>query len=581
MSDQTSSNPACETRHMPDKNAIIPRETLRRLGRVVRRFVRSPAGGKAKLLLGGLLLLMLAINGMNVLNSFVGRDFFSAIEKRDHSGFVRQAWLYVAVFAASTAFAVLFRYSEERLGLLWREWQTQQVVRGYLNKHIYLHLKETGSITNADQRITEDIRALTVTTLSFLLMILNGTFTAISFSSVLWSISPTLFVVAVAYAAMGSTLTILLGRPLIRLNYQQADREADFRSELIYVHQNAEGLAFTRDESRMRDRLAARVDQLVGNFRKIIAVNRNLNFFTGGYNYMIQLIPALFVAPMFIAGGVEFGVIGQSTMAFATLVGAFSLIVTQFQSISSYASVITRLSELVEASESAMARDTRSCLECRRNADRIVYTGLNLQVSDKDDRQILRDLNITFPPKRDVLVTGPNQLAKDALFHATAGLHECGSGSIQLPPPSKLAFLLEQPYLPPGTLREFLTPPDATRPVSDAEILAVLNELALELPGTRDHDFDKSRTWEDELGLGEGQLLAVARALLAKPDFILLDHLDSSLDEDEFRKVREATARHGVAAIVFGNGKTLPGGYDAVLELLADGSWKWSERDAT
>jgi putative ATP-binding cassette transporter len=328
----------------------------------------------------------------------------------------------------------------------------------------------------------------------------------------------------------------------------------------------------------MRERLAARVDQLVGNFRKIIAVNRNLNFFTGGYNYMIQLIPALFVAPMFIAGGVEFGVIGQSTMAFATLVGAFSLVVTQFQSISSYASVITRLSELVEASESAEARDTRSCLDCRMNADRIVYSGLSLRVSDKDDRLILRDLNATFSTKRDVLVTGPNQLAKMALFHATAGLHESGSGSIQRPPPPKLAFLLEQPYLPPGTLRELLTPPDAPQAVSDTEILGVLNELELDLPGARDRDFDRPLPWADEIGLGEGQLLAVARALLAEPDFVFLDHLDSSLDEDEFRRVREATARHGIAAIVFGNGKSLPDGYDAVLDLLADGAWKWTER---
>jgi hypothetical protein len=37
-------------------------------------------------------------------------------------------------------------------------------------------------------------------------------------------------------------------------------------------------------------------------------------------------------------------------------------------------------------------------------------------------------------------------------------------------------------------------------------------------------------------------------------------------------------ARHGIACIVLGNGKTSsPQGYDAVLELYADGSWKWTE----
>ena len=77
--------------------------------------------------------------------------------------------------------------------------------------------------------MSEDIEQLTTTTLSFLLMILNGTLTAISFSGVLWAISPKLFLIAVLYAAAGSAMTILLGRPLIRLNYRQSDVEADFR----------------------------------------------------------------------------------------------------------------------------------------------------------------------------------------------------------------------------------------------------------------------------------------------------------------------------------------------------------------
>jgi putative ATP-binding cassette transporter len=100
------------------------------------------------------------------------------------------------------------------------------------------------------------------------------------------------------------------------------------------------------------------------------------------------------------------------------------------------------------------------------------------------------------------------------------------------------------------------------------------------VPGERERDFDTTRQWDDELSLSDGQLLAVARALVAKPDFILLDHLDSALDESEFRTVRQVIARHGAAVIVIGNGKTTDDGYDAILELFADGSWKWRSRAA-
>ena len=180
---------------------------------------------------------------------------------------------------------------------------------------------------------------------------MNSTLAAISFSGVLWTISPLLFGVALGYAALGTLTTVLLGRPLVGLNYRQSDREADFRATLIHVRENAESVALLRREGRLRVRLLSRIDELVANFRRITSVNRNLGFFTTGYNYLIQIIPTLIVAPRFIRGEVEFGVITQSAMAFTQLLGAFSLIINQFGSISSFAAVVARLSALAGAVE--------------------------------------------------------------------------------------------------------------------------------------------------------------------------------------------------------------------------------------
>src|SRR5262249_19718754 len=148
------------------------------------------------------------------------------------------------------------------------------------------------------------------------------------------------------YAALGTLMTVLLGGPLVRLNYRQSDREADFRAALIHVRENSESVALSHGEGRLRARLLNRIDELVGNFRQITSVNRNLGFFTRVYNYLIQIIPALIVAPRFIRGEVEFGVITQSAIAFAQLLAALSLIINQFGSISSFAAVVARLSAL-------------------------------------------------------------------------------------------------------------------------------------------------------------------------------------------------------------------------------------------
>jgi vitamin B12/bleomycin/antimicrobial peptide transport system ATP-binding/permease protein len=332
-----------------DAQAIPLKTTGRRFVRSVAVFARSEAGGRAKLIFAALVLLLCAANALNVVNSYVGRNFMTAIADRDMSGFVRQAFLYVFVFAALTLVAVIARFAEERLGLLWRDVMTRTIVRRYLADGNYQRLKTSGAVANPDQRISEDVRAFTVTTLSFTLMALNSAFTILAFSEVLWTISPPLFGVAVLYAAAGSLFTFWLGRPLIKLNYDQLDKEASFRSALIHVRDNADAMVAAGDESSQLDKLLSRLDDVVANFRRTTSVNRNVGFFTTGYNWMIQIIPALIVAPAFIQGKIEFGVITQSAMAFTTLVAAFSLIVTQFQSLSSFAAVAARLSALAEA----------------------------------------------------------------------------------------------------------------------------------------------------------------------------------------------------------------------------------------
>ena len=171
-------------------SASIDRHVWRRFVQTVRNFARGASGTRAKLMLATLIGLSVLINGLNVVNSYVGRDFFTSIEQKSMSGFVAYALLYVAVFAASTVVAVLFRFAEERLGLLWREWLTRDLVEAYVEHPTFYRLNdyvvENGEITNPDQRITDDVRAFTTTTLSFFLLILNASFTVFAFSGVMW-----------------------------------------------------------------------------------------------------------------------------------------------------------------------------------------------------------------------------------------------------------------------------------------------------------------------------------------------------------------------------------------------------------
>lgn len=554
-----------------DRKALI-QLTWKRFRTAIVMLLRSEHGGRATWFAVTLFLLMIGINGLNVVNSYVGRDFMSSIENRNLSGFRLYAMLYALVFIGSTVAAAFFRYTEERLGLLWREQLTWRLTEAYLSQRTYYRLDSHGEVANPDQRISDDVRAFTTTTMSFLLLFTNGAVTAISFSGVLWSISPRLFVVAVLYACIGSMMTILLGKPLIRLNYNQLDMEANFRADLIHVRENSESIALAHREGRFKQRLRKHLDLLVGNFGRLISVNRNLGFFTNGYNYFIQIIPALLIAPMFIHGEVQFGVITQSTMAFATLLGAFSLIVTQFQSISAFTAVTARIHLLSEAIE--QSHDTPpSCIHYIDTMGHVRYRDVTILASD-GQRVLVDRLDWEIAAGGRWLVVCDDDAPKVALFRSTASVWDHGSGMIERPGLEEILFLPERPYLPPGTLRDVLLRTNLDASISDAEIMAVLGNLGLETVVQRVGGLNAESDWDDAFSISEQHMLSVARIFIARPRMVFLDRPGSSLPKERIAFILEQLRAMHIGVVIFANDGESSLEYDGKLTIRPEGAWE-------
>jgi putative ATP-binding cassette transporter len=391
---------------------------------------------------------------------------------------------------------------------------------------------------------------------------------------VLWTISPLLFGVAIGYAIIGTVVAIYLGRPLIGLNYRQSDQEAAFRSELIHVRENGESIALLRREGRLTTRLLRRIEGVADNFRRITSVNRNLSFFTTGYNNLIQLIPALIVAPLFIRGKVEFGVITQSAAAFAQLLGAFSLIVNQFQAISTFAAVIARLSAMVGAVDNRPS-PTSTTVEVVGADDRIAYDGLTL-FSPDGGREVLKNLTAEIRRGTNVLVVGPNEGARIALFRATASIWPAVEGTLVRPQLDDIFFLPQRPYLPPGTLREVLVRSGQEQVITDGQITSALHDVGLSSVQERVGGLDTERDWSTVLSLGQQHLLALTRLIFARPAFALLDRVTEPLKPAQLREILRRFDENSITYITFANDAESVELYDAVLEIDNDGGWTWS-----
>src|SRR6185436_14278553 len=93
----------------------------------------------------------------------------------------------------------------------------------------------------------------------------------------------------------------------------------------------------------------------------------------------------------------------------------------------------------------------------------------------------------------------------------------------------RILFIPERPYVPPGSLRELVVRTGCESDVPDDEIYELLRALGLDPMLKRLGELDVERDWSDLLSLGEQQLLAVARVVLAAPAFVVLQSPGTTL----------------------------------------------------
>ena len=543
-------------------------------------YFRSEQRYRAWFALVLLVILLLVVNGLNVANSYVGNDVMTALERRDEGWFYVMAGVLVGVFLASTVVEVLARYVELILGLRWRDWLTRRFLDRYLADHAYRRIAELGHVDNPDQRISEDVRTFTATSLSFVILLFNAVVTFVAFASVLWSITPWLFLAAVVYATLGTAGTILIGRKLVPLDNLQLKKEADFRFALGRVREHGGAVAQLGGEQDEKARLGGRLRTLVDNYYSVIIVTRNLLFFTTTYDYLPQIIPALLAAPLYIRHDVPFGTVTQAAMAFSQLLGAFSLIVRKFGDLSSYAAVVGRLGTMWEAIGPAAAEDGQApapatasgpAVEVTPNGHRVLFDRVTLRTS-KQGRPLVRDLTLEEPEGQRLLVTGPSGAGKTALLLAAAGLWHDGDGRIVRP--GEVMFIPQHPYMASGRLRDVLLYGLDHVNKNDADLMDALREVGLDDVVRREGGLDAEREWADVLSWGEQRALAFAHVLLAKPRFAFLDDTAEPLEPERMKRLYEVLARSSITYVSVGSHPALNPFHDRRLELYGDGTWR-------
>lgn len=536
---------------------------------------------QARGLLLGVVLFLLAYTGLSVVLNNKRGVLISALSAQDEPRFWQTVTIFLVVLVLYAPLLAGYRYLRDRLSLQWRRWLTNRFLDHYFRDRAYYHLNTANTeIDNPDQRIAEDVRSFTQESLTFLSVMVESVLAVIAFSGVLWGISRPLVFFLVLYALVGTVVTtVVFGKPLVRLNFEQLKKEADFRFSLVRIREHAEAIAFYGGEERESQAVQHRFLEVFDNVKRLLIWELNLNVLTNAYEFIPFILPTLVVAPAIFAGEMEVGKVSEAQGAFVRVFFSLNVVVARFQALTTFGAGINRLYTFAEFLEQTETKQTagadtvaQSTIETR-TADRLAVEQLTLETPNHK-RTLIENLSVTVPPRQGLLVMGPSGCGKSSLLRAIAGLWNSGQGTILRPEPEQILFLPQRPYMVMGTLRDQLLYPNTHIEVDDQRLKQILQLVNLADLDERFGGFEAQQDWADVLSLGEQQRLTFARLLVNQPQYAILDEATSALDLENEERLYQQLQAIGTTFLSVGHRPTLANHHQQVLQLSQDKTWK-------
>ncbi|HEY2530541.1 MAG TPA: ABC transporter ATP-binding protein/permease [Xanthobacteraceae bacterium] len=558
--------------------------TLVTMWRLSIPYFRSEDRWPGRFLLAAVVGIELSLVAINVIINQWYNRFYNSLQDHNWNAFVSAILFFCAIAAVFVVLAVYQTYLNSWLQIRWRRFMTQTYLRQWLNSANHYRMQLLGDAAdNPDQRIADDLQMFVQYTLSIGLGLLNAVVTLCSFVVILWTLSEIaplrLFGVlipgylvwaALLYAVIGTCLTHLIGWPLVPLFFQQQRFEADFRFNLVRTRENAEQIAALRGEAAERERHLNRFGRVIDNFIAIMQRQKRLTFFTASYSQAAVIFPYLMMSPAyFFSRTVQLGGLMQTASAFDSVRTALSYFVSSYQQIAEYRAVVARLSGFEEAIAAGHAAAlTQPAIEVvpRAGADAIAVERLDVRLPDGEP--LIGADKIALQSGERVLITGPSGAGKSTLFRAVAGIWPFGSGRVSIPADAKIMLVPQRPYFPVATLAAAVSYPAKIGTFDNGRVAEAL--AAVGLPEMIER-LNEEAHWNRMLSLGEQQRLAIARALLHTPDYLLLDEATASLDEPAeaalYRLIQERLK--GTTIVSIGHRSTLGTFHPRRIELVS------------
>lgn len=517
--------------------AFLLRRTAfgQRFERILRPCLARSNRIRVCLLLAALLLMVLLEVRISVLNSFFYKGLYDSLQDRAAAAF----WFFAGINSALVVCKIIHALADELLEqvfmIRWLEKLNAALTQSWLaHKNYYrLHMRRHAP-DNIDQRIQQDAQDFIASTAELVRGLINAIVSTIEFTVILWNLSGVLSVLGLEiprgmvmfiylFILFATATSVWIGRPLVKLNFQNEHFNGNYRYALVRVRDHAESIAFYNGEAAEGRNLRRHFAHIIRNRWQIVFRSLGLNGFNTGITQISNLLPLMLQAPRFFAGQVKIGDMHQTVQAFNRLQRALSFFRNSYKDFTAYQARLERLDGFFQSMQNQLPyrQPQHEAENCILQADKLTLHRNNGDI-------LLSDVSFRAQSGDSILIRGPSGCGKTSLLRALAGLWPFGSsGHMAGPAREHILFVPQRPYTPQGSLRRAICYPNI-RP-DEHQLTAALEACRL---GYLKELLDTEDDWQHKLSPGELQRIAFVRILITRPRLVLLDEATAALDEE-------------------------------------------------